>query len=143
MLEKFLRSPFMMMLILIMLGIIAVGHNEGWHVGLYFVPFYAFFVGYFLLLFWHNHKNPQHKIKIFTVIPYELHEEDEGLQYFTFKAMRKVYIFYYFAIPFGILLLYLFQQLIPYFGIWLLVAFGVIQYFIYWFEIKKAFSEEV
>lgn len=143
MLEKFLRSPFTMMLIMIMIGVFFVGISEEWALHVYFIPFYAFLIIYFILLFIHNQKHPQRKIKFFTMTPYELREDDEGLQHFTFKAMRKVYIFYYFAVPIGIVLMYWFQYIVPYFAIWLLVAFGVAQQFIYWLEIKKAFSEEV
>lgn len=142
MLEKVLRSPFMMMVMLIMFGVVYVGAGEGWPLRVFYIPFFSFFLLYFLLIVFHNKRHPEKKIKVFTLIPYELREDDEGLQYITFKAMRKVYIFYYFAIPFGIAMAFIFQHIIPYFTIWLLVTFGIVQYFIYWLEIRKAFTEE-
>lgn|SRR5690625_2071768 len=142
MLEKILRSPFMMMSILIMLGVVFVGVSEGWPIQTYYLPFIGLLVIYYSLLFYHNKQHPERKIKVFTLTPYELKEDDEGLQYITFRAMRKVYIFYSFAIPIGILLVFIFQWFISYITIWILVALGVFQYFIYWWEIRKAFTEE-
>lgn len=142
MLEKFLRSPFMMMVMLIIVGIVSIGAKEGWPFSIYYFPFIGIMIIYFVLLFYHNKKFPKRKLKVFTIVPYELREDDEGLQYFTFKAMRKVYIFYYFAIPAGILLLFVFNNVIPNLPICLLVVFGITQYFIYWFEMRKAFTEE-
>ncbi|MBO1002206.1 hypothetical protein ACFSKI_06380 [Pseudogracilibacillus auburnensis] len=142
MLERILRSPIVMIVMLIYLGIFYVGIQEGWPFNFLIYPFIIIFVGYFGLLFIHNKKYPNRKIKFISFIPYELREEDEGLQWITYKATRKVYIFYYYAIPFGIVFVTFFQPFIPYFPIWLLVAFGVIQYLIYWFEMKKILKEE-
>lgn len=142
MLEKFLRSPFVMMMILIMVGLVFVGSEEGWPVSMLFIPYFLFFVIYYLLIVIHNKQHPNRKIKLITFSPYELREEDEGLQYMTFKAMRNVYIFYSLAIPFGLSFIFLFQDVIPYLSMWLLVGFGVIQYLIYWLGIRKAFKEE-
>lgn len=142
MLEKILRSPIMMMVLLIMIGIVFIGSLEGWDFKLYYYPFIGFMVLYFAVLFYHNRKNPEQKIKVFTMVPYELREDDEGLQYMSFKAMRKVYIFYAFALPLGIFLVVALQNIIPYFAIWLLVVMGCVQYLLYWFEMRKAFKEE-
>src|SRR5699024_7807937 len=119
--EKILRSPFMMMLILIMVGVVFVGASEDWPFELYYLPFVIIMVIYFILLFYHNKKHPDQRIRVFTIVPYELREEDEGMQYITFKAMRKVYIFYAFTIPLGIFLIAALQPVIPYFTICLLV----------------------
>lgn len=140
--EKILRSPFMMMAILIMVGVVFVGASENWPFELYYIPFVVILVFYFIILFYHNKKHPGKKIRIFTIVPYELREEDEGLQYITFKAMRKVYIFYSFAIPLGIFLVAVLQPVISYFTICLLVFMGCMQYLLYWLEIRKAFIEE-
>ncbi|MGD6965652.1 hypothetical protein ACQCVP_04435 [Rossellomorea vietnamensis] len=83
----------------------------------------------------YNRRNPGDKIKP-SVIPMELREEDEGMQWLTFKATRKVYIFYAFAIPLGIALTAYFNHL-PYFSIILLAVMGIVQYLIYWLQMKK------
>ena len=142
MLERILRSPFMMIAILIYVGVIYVGIQEDWSDDLLFYPLIILLLVYFGLLLFHNKKNPENRINWITFIPYELREDDEGLQWITFKATRKVYIFYTFAIPVGIVLFAMYQTLIPYFTIWMLVAFGVIQYLIYWLEIRKILKEE-
>lgn len=142
MLERILRSPLVMIVMLIYLGVLYVGVHEGWPYRMLVYPFFTLFIVYFGVMMIHNKKHPNRKINIFTYIPYELREEDEGLQWITYKATRKVYIFYYFAIPCGILLVTVFHSVIPYFPIWLLVSFGVTQYLIYWFEIRKIFKEE-
>ena len=66
----------------------------------------------------------------------ELREEDEGMQWLTFKATRKVYIFFAFAIPTGIALTAYLHH-IPYVPIILLIGMGVVQYLIYWFQMKR------
>jgi len=139
---RILRSPIIMMMILIMIGFVFVGLREDWALELYYYPFIALLLLYFVLLFYHNRKNPKQRIKVFTIVPYELREEDEGLQYITFQAMRKVYIFYAFALPTGIFLVAVFQPFIPYFSVGLLVIMGCMQYLLYWFEIRKAFKDE-
>lgn len=141
-LEKYLRSPLLMIIMLIYFGIIYVGVQEEWSYGKIFYPFFILFIIYYALIVFHNKKEPNRKITIFTYIPYELREDDEGMQWMTFKATRKVYIFYYFAIPGGIALYSIFNGFIPYFTVWLLVFFGVIQYLIYWFETKEILKEE-
>src|SRR5699024_2664446 len=119
-----------------------VGSEEGWALSVFLIPFLLLSIIYFLLIAYHNKLHPKRKMSLFSFIPYELREDDEGLQYLTFKAMRKVYIFYYIAIPVGILLISIFENLIPHFSMWLLVAFGVIQYFIYWLGIRHVIKEE-
>ena len=141
-LERLLRSPLVMIAMLVYLGVVYVGVQEEWPYGKLFIPFFTLFIVYFGLMLIHNKKHPARKIKLLTYIPYELREEDEGMQWVTFKATRKVYIFYYFAIPIGIVLVTMFHDIIPYFVIWLLVALGVIQYLIYWMEMRKVFKEE-
>lgn len=142
MLERFLKSPIISVVVLIFLGILFVGKAEGWLDSAYVsVPFVLFVLVYYLLAIYNNKKFPDKKVKFNTHLPYELREEDEGMRWVTFKACRKVYIFYYYAIPTGILLFALLHDTIPYFTIWLLVLFGIIQYLIYWFEIRKVLLE--
>lgn len=130
-----------MMLMLIYMGLIYVGVQENWPPDILFYPFLLIMGLYFGLLCIHNKRHPERKIKWITYIPYELREEDEGMQWVTYKATRKVYIFYYFAIPPSIVIV-TFVTFIPYLEIWLLVSFGVIQYFIYWYETRKVLKED-
>jgi hypothetical protein len=130
-----------MMVMLIAVGMIYIGMREGFLEYLAY-PFLLLFIGYFLLIIVHNYRHPNQKMEVFTFIPYELREEDEGMQHFTFKAMRKVYIFYYYALPGAIMLAAFLNDSIPYFTIYLLMSLGVAQYLIYWLEIRKAFIEE-
>lgn len=139
--EKIVRSPLMMIMWLILFGIIYVGAHKGWAAWVLF-SYFGLFAIYIALIVIHNLKNPNKKIALISFIPYELREDDEGIQWYTFKATRKVYIFYSMAIPFGVLALTIFEGIIPYFPIWLLILFGIIQVSIYWFEIRKAFKEE-
>jgi hypothetical protein len=94
-----------------------------------------------VLVIYNNKKFPHKQIDLHSYAPHEFREDDEGLQWVTFKACRKVYLFYYFAIPVGISLVAVYYNSIPLFGVWVLVLFGVIQNFIYWFEIRKVMSK--
>lgn len=141
MLEKILRSPLIMIVLIIYVGIVFVGFQEEWNENLLLYPFIILFLIYSGFILFHNKKHPENPIKWMSFIPYELREEDEGMQWVTFKATRKVYIFYTFALPFGIILFTFFNDMIPYFTTWLLVGFGVIQYSIYWFEIRDVLKE--
>lgn len=143
MMERFLRSPFTMSVFLIGLALIystsALMKQQD---GLFFVfsIAYAIFVTfYFGLMMYYNRKFPDRRIRIWTFIPYELKEEDEGHQYITYRACRKVYIYYYFAIPAAIVVLAIFKEveLLP---IIVLTALGIGQYFIFWSEIKQLYD---
>lgn len=48
-------------------------------------------------------RHPARKIPFFHYIPVEFREEDEGLQWVTYRACRKTYIFLYSAVPAGLL----------------------------------------
>ncbi|WP_218668310.1 hypothetical protein [Sediminibacillus massiliensis] len=137
--ERFLKSPFISVIILALLGVLLVSFHEGWldNGNWVLFPLLLFIAGYYALMKHHNKRNPEKRIKLHTYIPYELREEDEGMQWVTFKACRKVYIFYCFAIPVGMVLAISLQDIIPYFPIWLLLSIGALQYFIYWSEIRK------
>ncbi|AGL00747.1 hypothetical protein [Desulfoscipio gibsoniae] len=140
MIERFLRSPFTMCLFLVGMGLIyafgIVTERRGYPFLFIVIGFALFTVTYFGLMLYYNYKYPTRKIPIFTYIPYELKEEDEGHQYFTYRACRKVYIYYYFAIPISIGLIIVFRE-IEWMPVFLLVALGLGQYFTYWSEIKK------
>ncbi|WP_138420919.1 hypothetical protein [Aquibacillus sediminis] len=140
MIERFLRSPFTVSVFLIGLAVIyTVGSQMPDRNGLFLLVsglYGVFVVVYFGLIIYFNRKYPNRRIRIMTYIPYELKEEDEGHQYVTYRACRKVYIYYYFAIPVALVILILFNEirLLP---IFLLTGLGLGQYFIFWSEIKK------
>jgi hypothetical protein len=140
MIERFLRSPFTMCLFLIGLGAIyilgIVEENRGLAFQLITISYFLFVTIFFSLMVYYNSKNPASKIPIFTWIPYELKEEDEGHQYVTYKACRRVYIYYYFAIPFAIVLVTIFK-FVNWMPIFVLAGLGLGQYLTYWSVIRK------
>ncbi|WP_227396253.1 hypothetical protein [Jeotgalibacillus aurantiacus] len=78
----------------------------------------------------YNWRNPQNKIKP-QILPMELREEDEGMQWLTFKATRSVYVFYALAIPPSIAITAYFHEII-YIPVLILMLLGTVQYLIYW-----------
>lgn len=140
MIERFLRSPFTMCLCLIGVGLVyvfgVVREERGYLFMLTVAGFALFAVIYFGLIFYYNSKHPAKKIPIFTHIPYEFKEEDEGHQYITYRACRKVYIYYYFALPIAIGLIIIFKDA-EWMPVFLLVMLGLGQYLTYWSEIRK------
>ncbi|WP_240377922.1 hypothetical protein [Bacillus piscicola] len=141
--ERFLRSPYTMSVFLIGLALIYSTSSLMKQQNDLFIVIsmaYAIFVAfYFGLMVYYNYKFPERKIRILTFIPYELKEEDEGHQYVTYRACRKVYIYYYFAIPAAIVVLVLFKEfeLLP---VIVLTALGIGQYFIFWSEVKQLYD---
>src|SRR5690625_2441254 len=127
MIERIVRSPFMMIMWLIIFGIVYVGIQEGWADIWILFSYLGLFAIYLILIVLHNRKNPDKKNAINKYIHYELREDNEGIQWYTFKATRKVYIFYSMAIPISILAITIFQDIIPYFPIWLFILLGIIQ----------------
>lgn len=141
--ERFLRSPFTISLFLIGIAVIYITSSYmADKDGLFLMSFIAltiFAVVYFGTMIFYNTKYPERKIRVFTFIPYELKEEDEGQQYVTYRACRKVYIYYYFAVPAAIVLL-AFNKESELFPVILLTIMGIGQYFIFWSEIKKLYD---
>src|SRR5690625_3810870 len=126
----------MMIMWLIFFGIVFVGIQEEWADKWILFSYFGLFAIYIALVVIHNHRNPDKKIALITFIPYELREDDEGIQWYTFKATRKVYIFYSMVIPISILAITIFQDFIPYFPIWLFILLGVIVVSINLFDIR-------
>ncbi|URT68952.1 hypothetical protein [Cytobacillus firmus] len=141
--ERFLRSPFTMSVFLIGLAVIysmsIVLEQRNNMTTIIFVAYAIFVIIYFGTMVYFNRKFPDRKIRILTFIPYELKEEDEGHQYITYRACRKVYIYYYFAIPAAIVAVSLFRkvELLP---VITLTVLGIGQYFIFWSEVKKLYE---
>jgi hypothetical protein len=98
-------------------------------------------VGFFLLVTVHNRRHPSSKISMATWTPYEFKEEDEGLKWITLQACRKVYMFYYYAIPAAALVIFFFgdRRFVPFAVLFLM---GAIQYFIFWREERKYNREQ-
>jgi hypothetical protein len=143
MMERFLRSPFTMSIFLIGLAMIyslSIVMEQRDELFIIISIAFAIFVSiYFGVMVYYNRKFPARKFRIFTLIPYELKEEDEGHQYITYRACRKVYIYYYFAIPPAIVIVSLFKEieLLP---VIVLTVLGIGQYFIFWSEVKKLYE---
>jgi uncharacterized membrane protein YcaP (DUF421 family) len=83
----------------------------------------------------HNLRNPKNKVKP-SLIPMEFKEEDEGLEWITYKATRKVYIFFASFLPIAIALTAYLNHIL-YFPVILLTVMAVVQYLVFWLEHKK------
>ncbi|MDQ0206836.1 hypothetical protein [Alkalicoccobacillus murimartini] len=138
MIEKIIRSPFTQL--------VGIGILMSWFYVLskplpsYELPVLLCLVLYFVLfislMLFHNKRNPGRKVRIFSIIPYELLEDDEGQQWVTNRATRKVYVMFCFAIP----ILGALMVSFPYFPevpLILLFVLSVIQYTIMWLETKR------
>jgi hypothetical protein len=133
------QSPLFNSFLILCFGLIMIGEHYSVHFPSWMIinPMVLGIPLLFIiaLIPFYNKRNPNEPIKP-SIIPMELREEDEGMQWITFKATRKVYIFYAFSIPFGIALTAYLNH-ITYFPIVLLVVMGVSQYIIYWSHMKK------
>lgn len=139
MLKKVFESPIFNVILILGLGLVMLGEHyaryiPGW------MAIDPLVLGIPILLMlaaipFYNRKNPQDPIKA-TLIPMEFKEDDEGLQWITYKATRKVYIFFAVFTPVGIFLT-AYYNAISYLPIILLTVMGVAQYLIYWIEIRK------
>lgn len=113
----------------------------------YRIAYGALIVCLLFLLFWVvamlilNRKHPTQKVRWFGLYPVEFREEDEGMRWFTYRACRRVYMFFYISLPLVLLLLFLFPESrsLP---ILLVASLAISQYFIYWSVIRKANAEE-
>lgn len=144
MIEKWIRSPLSMMLFIIMFGVMIWMRfyvSEAYEDYAYIIQFVVLTVSasFFVLIFIHNRKNPSRKIAFAGWIPYEFKEDDEGRQWITFQACRKVYIFYSISIPAAILILAIIDDF-PAILLFFILAFC--QYSIYWLEERKYYKLE-
>ncbi|MCX2824689.1 hypothetical protein COM13_19745 [Bacillus pseudomycoides] len=87
-------------------------------------------VFWFILTKLYNRKNSDDKIRLFSFIPSEFREIDEGQQWVTYKACRNVYIYYSVALPVTAGIFFFSQHnFVP------LLCIGVLgagQYMVYW-----------
>ena len=89
----------------------------------------------------HNQKNPTQKVSAFSIRPPEYLEQDEGMTYITRKASQKVYTFMSWSLP----MLAVFAMLSPVpriYTVWGILLVALIQYLIYYLEIRRHFKEE-
>ncbi|MCM2675765.1 hypothetical protein [Alkalicoccobacillus plakortidis] len=137
MIEKIVRSPFMQIVCVWILFIWFYVLAKPIPVE---VPFVIFMLVFFLLLtaliMIHNQRHPKRKIRLFTFTPYELQEDDEGQQWVTNRASRKVYIMYWAGIPIsaGTMISFPYFPEVP---LGLLLILATIQYSIMWIETKR------
>ncbi|MBM7097459.1 hypothetical protein JSY36_17125 [Bacillus sp. H-16] len=144
MLEKVIRSPLVLIVTLlfmvIMLWSIYYGNLSNVTEQTLVVIFLIWSVTFIILIGLHNHRSPERKISWKSWTPYELQEEDEGQQWVTYRATRKVYIFFYFAIPAGLLVVAVFRH-IEFMPLIVLFVLGTTQYGIYWYESRKYLND--
>jgi hypothetical protein len=87
----------------------------------------------------YNKQNPTKKISMLSVIPVEFRDDDEGMEWLTNRATRKVYVFFYNALPAAFILLIFFPQ-VEWLPIMIILLLAICQFLIFWLEIKKANS---
>ena len=139
MLKRTFQSPLFNIVLIFGLGIIMIGNRYSEHVPSW-LNIDPMVLGIPILIMiaiipLYNKRNPEDPIKA-SLIPMEMREEDEGMQWVTFKATRNVYIFFAFSIPVAIALTAYFNH-IPYLPIVLLIVMGISQYLIFWIQMKR------
>ncbi|UGB28752.1 hypothetical protein [Metabacillus sp. B2-18] len=139
MLKRIFQSPIFNALLVLGLGIIMLGNHYSDDVpSLLKIDPLVLGVPILILILAipiNNMKNPKNKVKP-SLIPMEFKEEDEGLQWITYKATRKVYIFFASFLPIAIALTAYLNH-IPYFPVILLTGMAIVQYVLFWLEHKK------
>ena len=98
-------------------------------------------ITFFIKLVKHNRKYPHKKLPLFYLKPPEYIEDDELFQHVTGLATKKVYTFFISAIP----ILAVLYIVLPIGKMWMVIGLlflGVIQYLIYYLEIRKYVAEE-
>lgn len=139
MLKRIFQSPIFNALLVLGLGIIMLGNHYSDDVPSW-LKVDPLVLGIPILILIsaipiNNMKNPKNKVKP-SLIPMEFKEEDEGLQWITYKATRKVYIFFASFLPIAIALTAYLNH-IPYFPVILLTGMAIVQYVLFWLEHKK------
>ncbi|WP_369902152.1 hypothetical protein [Bacillus manliponensis] len=142
MLERLLKSPLLHIIILTFIAFIYLQNEHPsflpFSLGSFNIPiiFALLLILWGGLVFVFNSRYPNKKISFNQVLPIELREEDEGHRWITYRACRKVYIYYYFALPICIFLSIRFSN-VTYLPIFLFILLGIGQYIIYWTEVRK------
>ncbi len=104
--------------------------------------FFAWLIPYTILITTHNRNHPDKKIKFITLIPPEFNESDEGEQWITYQACRRVYIYFYSVIPLFLAVVMLAKdtflyELLP---TLVLVVLGIGQHIVYWSMARKLYK---
>lgn len=89
----------------------------------------------------HNRLNPDRKISMFTIRPPEYMEDDEWFTHATRLATQKVYTFYVWAIPFFTVIVIS----LPFSKTGIIIGvlmMGLVQYYIFYHEMKKSILED-
>lgn len=109
--------------------------------------FGTLFLTFFLLVIFlmkisqHNKQNPTQKITLLQIRPLEYLEQDEGMVHITRIAAQKVYTFFSWALPF-IAMIFLVFELSRFWMIISILFVALMQYFIYYMEVRKHLEEE-
>lgn len=88
-----------------------------------------------------NKQHLKHPIRYWGLIPPELKEEDEGMQMFTARATRRVYIYFGWAIP-ATAFIYVLTNPSPLMMIGLFAALAFGQQIIYYVAMLPVFKEK-
>lgn len=128
-------------------------NSEGFSYSLEFNPiesiflFGALFISFISILIFirkisnHNKQNPDQKISMWQIRPLEYLEQDEGMTHITRRAAQKVYTFFVWALPLLAVIYMVFG--LPRFWMILGILFlALMQYLIYYIEIRKHLEEE-
>ena len=112
------------------------------------IPFFSLFVlligsviTFIIKILKHNRIYPHKKFPLFYLKPPEYIDDDELFQQATGLATKKVYTFFISAIP----ILAMLYIVLPIGKMWMIIGLmflGVMQYLIYYMEIKKYVAEE-
>ncbi len=155
MFERIMRSPLFSSFALLSLGLISfvvtlpdsyIGEFVKYDYDRLFTVswliFFAWLIPYTILILIYNRNHPDKKIKFITLIPPEFNESDEGEQWITYQACRRVYIYFYSAIPFFLAVVMLakgtfLSEILP---TLILVALGIGQHIVYWSMARKLYK---
>ena len=96
---------------------------------------------FFMKVSKHNKQNPTQKISLLQIRPLEYLEQDEGMVHITRIAAQKVYTFFAWALPF-IAVIFLVFELSRFWMIVGILFLAMMQYFIYYMEVRKRLEDE-
>ncbi|MFJ7934936.1 hypothetical protein [Sporosarcina sp. NPDC096371] len=90
----------------------------------------------------HNKNNPDRRLSLFQLKPFEYIEDDEGWQFITRRASQKVYAFFTGALPVSLYIHLWFQ--VPRYGVVInILVLAIMQYLIYYLELRKYVEEDI
>ncbi|WP_019414216.1 hypothetical protein [Paenisporosarcina sp. TG20] len=88
----------------------------------------------------HNKQHLTQKLTMWQIRPLEFLEQDEGMTHITRKAAQKVYTFFVWALP-VLTAIYLVFELSRFWMIFGILILALMQYIIYYLEIRKYLRE--